>query len=200
MKFIQLLSNLKEEYKDDCIIRKNGTLLMHPGRIPNAKHYLFRPLNDELINEFLINQYKNTFPKEYIDFLKFSNGANLFGICVKTPKFTLAETLLTIYGLPRTAPFSRAQDMEEPFDVRIEDLARHDDIPNYWLKCATHIIPDNLDKHIDVFIDTTTGKIYSCFKNTKEIINSWKSLDECFCCLFDLTRKFRDEYDYMPNY
>ena len=71
MEFINILNNLKNQYADDCIVRKNETLLLGPGTMPKSRHMLFKPLNDEYIYEFLISQYNNPFPKEYIEFLKY---------------------------------------------------------------------------------------------------------------------------------
>ena len=185
MEFINILNNLKSQYADDCILRKNETLLLGPGKIPKSRYMLFKPLNDEYIDQFLVSQYKNEFPKEYIEFLKYSNGADLYTVKIKSGKFEYAYNLFTIYGLPLTQPFGRPFDMEEPFDIRVEDLARHDDIPATWLKCGKYIKEYDMNTINDIFIDTETLKVYSCVKNEKDIIDSWNSLDECFCSIFD---------------
>lgn len=80
MRFFEMLDNLKNDYKNDYSVRKNGTILLCPGKIPRSRHMLFKPLCDKHIEEYLIEQYKNNIPKEYMDFLKYSNGANLYTI------------------------------------------------------------------------------------------------------------------------
>ena len=82
MKFLKILDALKEEYKDNFKIRDNGTLLLAPSTVPRARHMLFKPLNNELIEEFLISQYVHRFPNQYIEFLKYSNGADLCNVKV----------------------------------------------------------------------------------------------------------------------
>ena len=123
-------------------IRDNGTILLFPGTIPNYRHMLFKPLDDKLIEEFLISQYVHKFPQSYIEFLKYSNGANLCTAKmwhnIQKRRIPTACGLFTIYGLPRTQPYGRAPEMEEPFDMRIEDVGRHDDIPSEWLKCGSY--------------------------------------------------------------
>ena len=149
MEFFKILEALKEQYKDDMTIRKNGTILLMPGAVPRARHMLFKPLDDKLINEFLVSQYAHKFPQTYIEFLRYSNGANLCTIklwhTIKKKRIPTAGGLFTIFGLPRTQPYGRLPEMEEPFDMRIEDLGRHDDIPSDWLKCGTYT--RNYDMH-----------------------------------------------------
>lgn len=196
MKFLIYLNALKEQFNGDCSIRKNGTLLLHPGKNPNSKHLLFSPLKNEYIEDYLISDYANEFPEEYIEFLKYSNGAVLYTVMLKTESFQFAHPLFVIFGLPLTSPFSRPIDMEEPFDVRVEDLARHKDIPKSWLKCGTYIKDYNFNVTCDIFIDTVTNKVYSCVKNEKDIIDSWNNLDECFCSIFESFADCELEYAY----
>lgn len=170
---------------DNYIVRKNGTLLLSPGKIPKSKHMLFNSLEDEYIEEFLVSEYSNEFPKEYINFLKYSNGANLFNVKIKNQKFEYAYAMFIIFGLPLTSPFERSLDMEEPFDVRVEDLARHEKISDKWLKCGTYIKDCDFRFNNDIFIDTETHRVFSCRKNDFEIVDSWNSLDECFCNIYN---------------
>ena len=158
---------------------------------------LFKPLSDEHIEEYLIKQYNNKFPKDYIEFLKYSNGANLNTVKMKTDKFSFASSLFIIFGLPRTPPFNRPFDMEEPFDMRIEDLARHKELPKTWLKCGTYIRNYNFNIQNDIFIDTKTNKVYACIKNKKDIVDSWDNLDECFCSILDSFANSKLEYEYQ---
>ena len=94
----------------------------------------------------------------------------------------------------RCAPRPRTQDAEEPFDLRIEDLARHKDIPDTWIKCGTYTKDYNFDIQNDIFIDTTSNHVFSCPKNQKNIINNWSSLDDCLCDIFDSFSDCKFEY------
>ena len=205
MEFFCILDALKEEHKNNSVVRENGTILLSPGQIPRAEHMLFKPLTDELIDEFLISQYKYSFPREYISFLKYSNGANLCMVRLlhfikkkrKVECIPAASGLFTIYGLPRTQPFGRPTDQEEPFDLRIEDLARHDDIPEYWLKCGSYTRNYDFHKTYDIFIDTQVGNVYSCIKNDNKIVENWKNLDECFCAIYNSFNDRKEEYEFI---
>lgn len=195
MRFIGILTDMKERYSDDCIVRQNGTILLGPGKMPKSRHMLFLPLTDEYINSYLVSEYKNKFPEDYIQFLRYSNGANLYTVKLNSSGYSFAYNMLVIFGLPLTPPFGRAFDMEEPFDVRVEDMARHDDIPQTWLKCGTYIKDYNFDVTNDIFIDTVTNQVFSCEKNTKAIVDSWANLDDCFCSIYQSLANSRLEYD-----
>jgi len=194
MKFFEQLEKIKKQYENDYIIRKNETILLVPGTIPVCRHMLFKPLSQKNIDAFLKDQYKYKIPEEYIEFLKYSNGANLFYVKISEQKISFGFCLFVIYGLPLTPPFRRALDMEEPYDIRIEDLSRHNDIENHWLKCGSYIKDCNFDIEYDIFIDTNTNRVYSCEKNHNKIIESWDTLDQCFCDVFSYFDSVKEEY------
>ena len=184
--YAKRLESLKTEFSGDCVTRKNGTLLLCPGKIPKCRHMLFAALSDKLIKEFLADGYKNKFPEEYRQFLRYSNGAELFWTRRTTANgVPFAKSMLSFYGLPRTQPFSRPNDEEEPFDLRVEDLARHAETPAAWLKCGSYYGDPSSKVLIDIFIDTESGKVYACNKNESAVHNTWDSFDECFCSIFD---------------
>ena len=199
MHFIDLLSDLKKQYENDCIERRNGTLLLGPGKIPNCRHMLFWPLTQDQIQRRLIDEYKNKFPEEYIQFLRYSNGANLFGVKMTTPEFSFKHSLFVIYGRPLFPPYSLPANMEQPFDLRIEGLACHKEIPLSWLKCGSYKRLDAFDVQTDIFIDTTDEKVYACEKNKKEIVDQWDNLYICFCNIFNSLKNAKDEYMYNPK-
>ena len=200
MKFINILDELKEKFAENTLIRKNGTILLGPGIVPRAEHMLFKPLDDKLIDEFLVSQYVNKFPEEYIKLLKYTNGANLCTVkiwhTIKKKRIPTASGFFIIYGLPRTQPFGRPDDMEEPYDVRIEDLKRHDDNPKTWLHCAEYIRDYDLHKNYDVFIDTVSDRVYSCLRNTNDIVESWDNLDDCLCHIYHSLDDREAEYEF----
>lgn len=194
MEIIKKIDKLKIEFSENCITRKNGTILLEPNTIPNCRHMLFKPITQNIANEFLIDEYKNNFPDEYLRFLFYTNGANLFNVKINIQGFSIAHPLFVVFGLPLTPPLGRAQDTEEPFDLRIEDLARHKDIPDTWIKCGTYTKDYNFDIQNDIFIDTTSNHVFSCHKNNKKIIDNWNSLDDCLCDVFDSFSDCKFEY------
>ena len=200
MNFLTKLDTLKQVYSSDMKIRENGTVLFGLGTIPVAKHMLFEPLDNELIETYLISQYANTFPLQYIEFLKYSNGANLFMVrmwhTAKRGKIATASGFFTVYGLPRTPPYARKKDQEEPFDLRIEDSSRHEEIPFEWLKCASYVRDYDFHKRFDLFIDTKTGTAHSCERNTASVVETWDSLDTALCSIFDSFSEIKSEYDF----
>ena len=161
---------------------------------------LFKPLDDNLINDFLSSQYVYKLPQEYIEFLKYTNGANLCNVkvwhTINKKKIPTSASLLVIYGLPRTQPFGRPSDMEEPFDLRIEDLRRHNNTPRTWLHCGNYFRDYDIHTDFDIFIDSENGNVYSCIRNTNEISDSWKNLDDCFCNIYHSFADMKYEYEY----
>ena len=196
VKFVEKLRMLKTNSVKDTVQRENGSILIEPGNIPKYRHILFQGLKRSDIDEYLVANYNNTFPKEYAELLQAFNGANLctVKVRVKAANISFAESLLTIYGLPRTQPFNRPADIEEPFDLRIEDLARNEKIPSSWLKCAGYDKMPGFIR-IDVFVDTGNGKVYACQKNEAEILRNWGNLDACLCDLFDEMSVMPTEYE-----
>lgn len=197
---ISRIEKLKEQYKDECIIRKNGTLLLGPDKIPKCQHMLFRPLQYKSIDKFIIQKYKHHMPKEYVDFLQYSNGANLFYLRLNSKKFTFASLILSVFGLPRNAPFTRPLDEEEPYDIRIESLSFSENLPQTWLKCARYIKDYNFYEPCEVFIDTLTDKVYGCKKESDIIVDSWSTLDECFSSIMDSAKDMKPEYSFKSKY
>ena len=201
MKFIKILEELKRSYINNICVRNNGTLLLGPGTSPRSEHMLYAPLTDKILDEYLVFQYKFAFPKEYIEFLKYSNGADLCIVKmwhnIKGKKIPTASVLFTIFGIPMKSPFARPQDEEEPFDVRIEDLARNDKIPEHWLKCGCYNRDYDFNNLYDIFIDTNTGKVYSCIKNKSDVLDSWESLDDCLCDIYASFSNRKSEYEFV---
>jgi hypothetical protein len=113
----------------------------------------------------------------------------------RTEEFDISWPLFDIYGVSLTPPFAQQPDMEEPYDLRVEDLARHPEIPETWLKCGSYTRNYNFNVLTDIFIDTATGQVYACEKNQKEIVNQWSNLDECFCSIYHSFDGRNKEYD-----
>ncbi len=195
MKSLERIKCLAEASADNSTQRKNGTLLLEPGKIPKAHHMLFQPLEDALISEYLIGAYRNPIPNEYIQFLKYSNGALLYMFQYAAGRNRFAGISLSIFGIPRTPPFGRPLDMEEPYDIRVEDLRRHPDTPASWLQVGRFSYMYE-KSHMDaaIFLDCTTEKAVTCKLNTCDIIETWSGLDECLCDLMDRASQYKDAY------
>ena len=190
------LNELKEEFRSDCRIRKNGTILLGSDKdLPlYARHTLFKPLTQDLIDIYLINDYKYRIPDQYITFVKYSNGMSLFSSKRKIAGFRISRPTFDIYGIPQTPPYDRSHEMEEPFDIRIEDLGRHNDIADTWLKCGSYTKDSDFNVTYDIFIDTTTNYVYSCIRNDNKIVRNWTDFDSCLCDLFDDLKSTKIEY------
>lgn len=191
---ISRIEKLKEQYKDDYVVRKNKTVLLGPGKIPKCRHMLFRPLEYNLIDEFLIQQYKHRMPEEYIRFLQYSNGATLYYVRIKTDSISFAQNILTVFGLPRTPPSEKRLVEEEPYDIRIESLSFNKKLPQTWLKCGTYTKNYDFINKCEIFIDTLTNKVYGCKRESDVIIDSWSTLDECLSSIMDSTKDIKEEY------
>ena len=194
MKLIGKIEQLKERYGDNLLIRENGTILLGPKKMPKCDHMLFKPLCEKAIEECLRKQYKNKFPDEYADFLKYSNGANLFYTKIIKPKFSHAWNFLTIYGLPMETSLSKRLNCEEPYDMRIEDLSRNDKTPSTWLKCGGYSKTNNIFVVYDIFIDTTTGITYGYDSKSGTVIDTWNTLDQALCDILCSFSNMQHEY------
>ena len=196
MKFIKKCNELIMWYGDDYIKRKNGTLLLKPGKIPKAQHIIYAPLSKELIEEHLIKAYKNKMPEEYVNLLSHFNGMTLYMVKVNyNKKFTFASSRLNIFGLPLTPTSLRPEYGEEPIDVRMMDLERHVEISQSWLKVGCYRKDMNEDIQYDIFIDTNNNRVFCCKHRTAEIDEEWDSLDDCFCDIFDYLSTTEWEFD-----
>ncbi len=196
MKFIKKCNELIMWYGDDYIKRKNGTLLLKPGKIPRAQHIVYAPLSMELIEEHLINAYKNKMPEEYVNLLSHFNGMTLYMVKVNyNKKFTFASSRLNIFGLPLTPTSLREEYGEEPIDVRMMDIERHTDIPQSWLRVGSYEKYVEEDIPYDLFIDTNNDRVFCCKHRTAKVEQEWESLDECLCEIFDYLSSTEWEFD-----
>ena len=194
MVFFEKLDELKEKYKNNTLTCPNGTQVLEPGKIPRGRHFIYAPLPQDMMDEWLIQSYSNQFPRSYAELLRHANGVSLYMMRLKHEKFTLAHAFLTVFGLPLTPAQYREVNGEEPFDVRIEDLGRHPDIPRGWLKFGVCAPPEYNFSHIELFIDTQSEEIFACKKEHSEILWHWKNLDSCLCELCNKGELLELEY------
>ena len=187
MNFISECKKLIDYYCNDIVVRNNGTILLSSDGNLFCKHMFYRGVTDELLNA-LVKSYSGSLPKSYTDFLRFSNGANLYWVTIKADTdIKFSQSMLNIYGIPSKQP---CKYEEEPFDIRLEDLSRHRQTPDFWLKIGSYILPNDPSCSLhDLFIDVYDLKVYSCIKNQLNIDKIWNDLDECLCELFELLSK-----------
>ena len=89
MQFIEKCKELIDGYKEqgDYLIRKNGTILLSPDGVSlYARHKFYKGLKEEYINEFLVPAYEYSIPETYLEFLRFSNGADLYAVKVRSKR------------------------------------------------------------------------------------------------------------------
>lgn len=199
MEFLNIIKELVKEYEGNIVRRQNNTLLLGPCDIPKCRHMLFAPLTKEYYDVHLISQYKNKFPDEYLYLLEYINGFDLFNVRIKSNAFQFAYSILTIFGLPVTPPYSRQPDMEEPADLRVEDnLRRHRKTPSSWLKCGQFIKNYNFNDVYALYIDTKTGKVFSTIADAKKfkIEDEWENLDSCLCSIYNEYKDCKEEYEF----
>ena len=192
MQFFDRLENLKEQYKDDCIVQPHGAVRMHPGVFPNARHTLFKPLTDEIIEEYLVKEYVPPFPEDIKELLKYTNGAHLFGVELKYPNrkpkwsrqkgYSLSGIRLSLLGLPGVPPMMRGLDRLEPADIRVEDI-EHWGFNEKCLKFGFYE-PHELGKdRYDLYHSVENSHIWMCNKDV--VVREWDTMDDCLCGLFD---------------
>ena len=200
MEFLNIIRELVKEYDGNIIRRKNNTLLLGPGDMPRCRHMLYAPLTKEYYDVHLIKQYKNKFPEEYLYLLEHVNGFELLKVRLLSQRVGFfASSILIIFGLPVTPPYSRQPDMEEPFDIRVEDnLRRHPQTPVSWLKCGHFTKNYNFKVKYALYIDTESGKVYSIIANAKKfkIEDEWESLDNCLCSIYNAYKDCEEEYNF----
>ncbi len=200
MEFLNIIKELVKEYEGNIVRRQNNTLLLGPDKMPRCRHMLFAPLTKEYYNVHLISQYKNKFPEEYLHLLEHVNGFELLKVRLLSRQVGFfASSILTIFGLPVTPPYSRQPDMEEPFDLRVEDnLRRHRKTPSSWLKCGQFIKNYNFNDVYALYIDTDNGKVYSIISDAKKfkIEDEWENLDSCLCSIYNEYKDCKEEYEF----
>lgn len=186
MEIITRIERLLEASRTDSVVQENGTILLNPGKIPKCRHMIFKGLTDDVLREYLIADYKKPFPEEMATFLKQYNGCSLYWVRLFTnDRMSFAASLLSVYGLPMTPPFNRPKNQDEPFDIRIEDLGRHKNVPKHWLKFGSYIRDYQFEYMAELFYDTLGKKVYACYKNEDQILDQWDSMDDCLCSLMD---------------
>ena len=197
MRFVEKCKKLIDRHQNDRLKQKNGTLLLCHEKIPMARHYFFEGLQEHYIKEYLTDEYKWQIPKQYLELLRFSNGVDLFNVRVFIGETSIAESFLTVFGIPLKSPYTNFLEEIEPFNMWVENLGRHPRIPDWWLKVGVYY--EKIDEvRRDIWIDTKTEKVYACRKLEKKVVAEWENLDQCLCDIFDENKDEMQEY-YLEN-
>jgi hypothetical protein len=156
---------------------KDGTLLI--GKAPHIAplawlHTIYPSLAEEKIS-LLEKQIKNKIPESYKDFLRVTNGLNVF------------NTTLSLYGF-RSSYNRTSEDVWQPFDIVLPNTLER---------------PVNASKNIFIigsydwdgsylYIDVNDNRVYLCDREDITPLYEWKNLDEMLndeinrlICLFD---------------
>ena len=149
-----------------------------------AAHIIYKPMSEELIND-LIASYKREFPKDLIQLYRQMNGLDIFWSTRRLPGLDLVLPCCTfsIYGVP----LEHRKKLYQPYNIRIEDLAKPNHSPDGWLKFGSYHDPAQISRIINLYVDTNTLHAYSVDKASAEccILQQWDSLDDCLCSVFD---------------
>jgi hypothetical protein len=189
MKFIEKMEQLCKSYRaEDTQLR--GTLYLYgvntfDPKPPLAEHFVFSPMPKTVMEDF-VDYYAYPVPEQLLTVYRYMNGVNMFW---KVNYFGKKKTRIPIgtfyiYGVPD--PYDPRQI--EPFNIKIENLNRPKNAPEYMLHFASFYRPGDFDTRYNLFVDTQTQAVYSIENGSKhwEVIDTWDSIDDCLCDVFDL--------------
>lgn len=195
MKFIDKVCKLKAGYDESRCERRDKTILygLSPKVPPIADHIIHDPMPDDVMKN-MVENYMLEFPAQLLEIYREMNGASLFCDAedrafrkniVRIPIFRFS-----IYGTPLT--YDRKH--MEPFNISIEDLNRPEGTPKHWLKFGSYSEPKSKYECVDLFADTTSGEVFALENRSPkcEILESWNSIDDCLCAVFDLLSSYFD--------
>jgi hypothetical protein len=141
----------------------NGTkLVCHvPHIAPQAwLHYIYKGLSIEQIEEFE-KKFPVAFPSEYKEFLKESNGINVF------------SDSLSIWGLRNS--YERTGDGAiQPYDILALNNERPKGCPNTWLFFGSYSW-DGTRLLFDLANGDGSNKVYRCARRSTQILQEWPS-------------------------
>lgn len=187
MKFISLISQLKESYHDDIQYTDNQVCLLGPNssETPIAVHFLYAPMSETLM-QYLVQSYKRTIPTDLLAIYSYANGMELFRTMRQLSNgLRIPASQISIYGIPLLSDRKRL----EPFNISIEDLSRPLGTPKTWLKfgCSREICQEAMVSESELYVDTDVGTVYQsiCSQNSLQVNEQWPSIDDCLCELFE---------------
>ena len=187
MKFIEKIKGLKSRY-DECVCSIEGNAILYDlqsSSPPIATHIVFLPMPTNIKNSMIYN-YKLIFPNDLLDLYNHMNGADLFWTTCLIGKSNRRIPIcrFSLYGIPLTDD----RKYIEPYNISVEDLGRPKGTPCNWLKFGSFYFPDDLFRRIMLFVDVESLKVFAVDEEKTEcsIVDSWDSVDECLCSVFDM--------------
>jgi len=159
-----IILELKPYEKYGSIIQKNGTKLI--GKAPHIApmawlHSIFQGLD---INDLQIiaSELNTVIPKDYADFLTFSNGLDLF------------TGTLSLFG--RRTSYDRVAEINarQPFSLITTNAYEK---PSNSNENYFYIGSYNWDGSL-IFIDILNSKVHRCDRDNAQILNSWANFNE----------------------
>jgi len=159
-----IISELKPYEKYGTIIQENGTKLI--GKAPHIApmawlHSIFKGLEINDV-EIIATELNTEIPKEYVEFLTFSNGLGLF------------TGTLSLFG--RRTSYERVAEINarQPFSLRTINIHEK---PSNSNENYFYIGSYNWDGSL-VFIDKLNNKVHRCDRDDGEILKTWTDFSD----------------------
>ena len=159
-----IISELKPYEKYGIITQENGTKLI--GKAPHIApmawlHYIFKGLE---LSEIKITESElNTeIPKDYIKFMTFSNGLELF------------NGTLSLFGKRTSYNRTAEVNARQPFELGTVNIYEK---PSNSNESYFYIGSYNCDGSL-ILIDKSNNKVHRCDKDEAKILNSWTDFSE----------------------
>ncbi|MBR3975039.1 MAG: hypothetical protein IKJ88_04160 [Clostridia bacterium] len=185
MIFLEKINHLIKSYNSNMYKPMDEAVLygLYDKTPPLAEHIIFNPMPADVMQN-MVNNYKRTFPEQLLTIYRAMNGANLFWSTCLIRDIKIPMSYFSIYAIPLT--YDRRHI--EPFNISIEDLNRPKNTPDSWLKFGSFYKPKNFSDRFDLFVDTDNGCVFSVDHDAEkcDTIESWNTVDECLCYIFDL--------------
>lgn len=194
MIFLEKVAALAATYPSEkCKVVDNAILY---GTSENSSEYsdhiIYNPMPEKII-EYLVNSYRRKIPEQLLVIYRAMNGGDMFWVkrYIKKVNRYIPFCPFSIYGVPLVD----ARERNEPFNISIEDLNRHHDTPNSWLKFGAYYEPKCFSKRRDLYVDTNTTVVYAVDHDSSDctVLKEWLSIDDCLAFVLDLHTK---EYVY----
>lgn len=159
---IQILTELRKwDHKGLKKVSNGATLIGHvPHVAPQAwLHINYAGLTDESI-DVLQDSLGKKLPKDYADFLKHTNGINIF------------SDSISIWGM-RTSNTRRGDEAIQPYDLVSLNDEKNGEISDDWLVFGSY----SWDGSTMLYdLSKNNSKVYRCECNSKKILQEWSDL------------------------
>lgn len=193
MRFLTLLSQLRDEYGDNIIYTDNQVCLLGPSEPPYiADHFLYSPM-PKSTKQQLVQSYHRHFPVSLLMIYDYANGLDLFRTMRNITKdISLPGSRIRIWGVPILVDRQHL----EPLNICLEDLDRLPDTPGNWLKfgCFNDIQQGEIKNEYDLYVSVDEDTVYLVERQKipLSIVKTWASIDNCLCDLFNTAQEHMD--------